>query len=168
MAVELTGVLLGGGLGLLGGLGGVFVGHLLSSKRDSVSRQVDGLRRIVAELNNHNRLALVFEQHINLGLRNLSVREFAQTALDLPGWKEATHELQERAWRFECMAFLPEALSDFEQLDQQISVIMDPYALEKENPAPEREHARKTAETLSLNIQRKVEARLKALGVVSR
>lgn len=66
MALELGSVIAGGVIGLIGGLGGIVLGHVFARRRDSISRSIDGLRLVIGELNKSRRLALFFEQQINL------------------------------------------------------------------------------------------------------
>ncbi|MBC7700552.1 hypothetical protein [Aquabacterium sp.] len=126
MALELGSVLIGGGIGLVGGLGGVILGHLLTGMRDSRNRRINGLQGVALELEKRRRLALDIAQHVNLGLRSRSHDEFLAQAFEIPGWKAATLALQERTWLVGCMAFLPEGIPYFQEIDQQISILMSP------------------------------------------
>lgn len=163
MALEVLGVVAGGAIGLLGGLGGVFLGHLLARKRDSATRAIEGLKLVVNELNRFSRLGLFFEQQINLGLRNSDVETFARDGLS-PEWMKATHELQETNWRFPCMAYLPEAMADFYEIDRLMLYVMDPYArAPTDGHEMSSEQAWKNFKILHAEIQAKVESRLKRL-----
>lgn len=126
MAIEATSALIGGALGLIGGLCGVVLGHVLSSSRDRTARRVEGLRQVMVELNRRGRLGLQFDQMVNHGLRTQVNNEFSSRVLELDDWKSATHELYEQAWKFPCMAYLPEAYPEFEEIDRQIGFVMDP------------------------------------------
>lgn len=157
MAIELGTAFVAGVIGLLGGLSGVFLGHILSSSRESNARRIDGLRQVTVELNKRSRLALHFDQHLNVGLRNSTPSEFALKAFELEGWREATHEWHEQSWKFPCMAFLPEALDEFEEMDQQIGYIMDPYA---EKPDDPKQKTREAARQDFFRLQTEIEVML--------
>jgi hypothetical protein len=126
MAIEASGAFIGGALGLIGALCGVFLGHILSSSREHAARRIEGLNRVMIELNRRGRLGLQFDQLVNVGLRSLDPYHLASQVSEMDDWKVATHELQEQAWKFPCMAYLPDAYSEFEEIDRQIGIIMDP------------------------------------------
>lgn len=81
--------------------------------------------------------------------------------IELPEWQKTTHELTEASWRFPCMAYLPAAQIDFEELDHLLGYIMDPYTRQ---PTAEHEMSSEQAwerfQEVTATIQRKVEARL--------
>ncbi|WP_342130820.1 hypothetical protein [Hydrogenophaga sp. OTU3427] len=165
MAIELLGVIAGGGIGLLGGLGGVLLGHVLARKRESANRSIDGLRLVVQEINRFSRIALFFEQQINIAMREeVSPSACATRLIAVPDWQKATHELQEAHWRFPCMAYLPEAKEDFAALDRLIGYVMDPY-VRTPNDVHDRtsEQAWEEMKQRMVRIQELVEARLARL-----
>ena len=164
MAVELVGVLVGAAVGLAGGLGGVFLGHLLVRRREANARGIEGLRTVVVELNRLSRLALYFEQQINIGLKDSDPYSFSSKVFEVAGWKEATHELQEANWRFPCMAYLPTATEDFLELNRMMGFIMDPYSQHpEEEEEMSRDQALETFHQLRAKVQKKVEAKLNTL-----
>jgi hypothetical protein len=164
MALELVGIVAGGSIGLLGGLGGVFLDHFVSRKRDAATRATDGLRLVVNELNRLSRLGLCFEQQNEIGLRESDIETFAGLAIAVPDWLKATHELQETNWRFLCMAYLPEAMDDFRELNHLMGCMMDPYArTPTETDDLKSEQAREKFKAVHSRIQDKVESRLKQL-----
>lgn len=162
MAFEQGSVLIGGLIGLAGGLGGVLLGHVLSRRRETQSRSLEGLRLVIAELSRLRRLALFFEQQINLTLREGHTTEAAKNLVATSDWQKATHEMMEAHWRFPCMAYLPNAQDDFEELSRFLLCIMDPYSR-----APGAEHemtsdqAHEKFREAAMRIRNKVEARLK-------
>jgi len=115
----------------MGGIGGVFLGHHLSQRRDRASRKIEGLRQVVAEINRFSRIALFFEQQINLASRDQDTEGIAKKLIGVAEWQKATHELQEAHWRFPAMSYLPDSTSSFHELDRLIGYIMDPYARTK-------------------------------------
>ena len=119
MTVELSGVIVGSCIGLVGGLGGVFIGHILTNRRESKTRKISGLQDVLRELQKRNRLALDITQHVN------SVGSSGERLFQVPGWKECTLALQERSWKVSCITFLPEAFEDFRILDSKIVQLMD-------------------------------------------
>ena len=164
MAFELIGVATGGAIGLIGGLGGVLLGHLLARKRESTNRNIDGLCLVVTELNRFSRLGLFFEQQINIGLRNEDVKTFAGRALMIPEWQKATQELQETNWQFPCMAYLPEAMNDFCEINGLMLYVMDPYARRQSDEYEmTSDQAWEICKVLHAKVRAKVEARLKGL-----
>jgi hypothetical protein len=155
--LQLLGVLFGGGIAL----GGSILAHQFARSRDSRNRQVDGLREVSRELEKRVRLSLDIVQHVNLGMRQKPPGEFARDAFQIDGWKEVTLTLQERPWRFACMAFLPEALTDFEALDINISRSMDVHVhpLVDGDPHPQ-EQAAIELRAVVRSIEKKIEERL--------
>lgn len=165
MAAELTGIVLGGAIGLIGGLGGVLIGQIMTSRREARSRRLEGLKSVVQELNKLARLSLQIAQYINPLVSQDPPDEVVKTVFNAPGWKECTHELQERSWHFPCLAYLPEAFNDFVQLEHQIYIIMDPYSEAPQDPSEtSREQAVLKFNQLYRSVSEKVEVRLKALG----
>ncbi len=128
MAVDLISASVGGAIGLAGGLGGVLLGHFLTGRREARTRAIAGLQSVVAELNRMNRLALFFDQQINGAAGEADGASLARAVTQAPGWREATHELQEAQWRFPCIAYLPEVKPDFLELERLMLYIMDPSA----------------------------------------
>lgn len=165
MAVDLAGVITGGAIGLMGGIGGVFLGHHLSQRRERASRKIEGLRQVVAEINRFSRVALFFEQQINLASRDQEAEGIAKNLIGRAEWQNATHELQEAHWRFPAMAYLPNATSSFHELNRLMGYIMDPYARTK---SPELELTSEEAweqfKKVSWHIQSLVEAELRKLA----
>lgn len=164
MAAELTGIALGGAIGLLGGLGGVLVGQIMTSQREAKSRTLEGLRSVIQELNKLSRLSLQMAQYINPLVAETTPNEIAKLVFCAPGWKECTHELQERSWHFPCLAYLPNAYADFVQLEHLVAIIIDPFREIPKNPSDTSRDQAVLAfnETYRL-VSDKVEARLKLL-----
>lgn len=164
MANDVLGVVVGGAIGLLGGLGGVVAGQLLTARREARARQIDGIRIVVEELHNRSRLGLQIDQYLNVRLRTETPDQISLTAFDNPAWPGYTHELQERPWLFACMAYLPEALDDFYELDRQLSIVMDPYCEAPEDHSqPKRSDAVEAFGRVAAVIQEKARCRLSNL-----
>jgi hypothetical protein len=165
MAAELTGIALGGAIGLVGGLGGVLIGQVMTSRREARRQKLEGLESVIQELNKLGRLSLQIAQYINPLVGKSAPHEIAKTVFNAPGWKECTHELQERSWHFPCLAYLPEAFNDFVQLEKLISIIMDPFCEAPADPSEtSRDQAALAFNQLYRSISEKVEVRLKALS----
>lgn len=126
MALELGSLIAGGVIGFASSIGSIVFAHYFTNRRETKSRKIQGLRDVIAEAERRRRLALEIAQYVNLALRKKSPEQFAQDAFDTPGWKEATHSLQERTWMNLCLAFLPEAVQDFEDADNLIARVMSP------------------------------------------
>ena len=164
MALEFTSAAIGGMIGLLGGLGGVTLAHTLTSRREARTRRIEGLREVVRELEKRRRLALEMDQHINLGLRAQTAQQLCESIFTVPGWKEATLALQERSWLFSCVAYLPEAVAEFQELDAYIGVIMDPHLEEPgTSSAGRRGRAIEKFNDISSEIRSKAESKLRSL-----
>jgi hypothetical protein len=164
MATDLTGIGLGGAIGLVGGLGGVLIGQLMTSRREMKNRKIEGLKSVVQELNKLSRLSLQIAQYINPLVHNTSPDEIARAVFNAQGWKECTHELQERSWHFSCMAYLPDAFNGFSRLEHLIAVIMDPYAEVPGSPnTTSREAAVLEFNRIYQSISRMIEERLAKL-----
>jgi hypothetical protein len=159
VAADLAAVLTGAGIGLIGGLGGVYLGHRFSTSREEVSRSIAGLAAVMAELGKLRRLALYFHQRLNIALLEESDPGILAAKLIDGPWQEATHELQEANWVFPCMAYLPQAEADFRKLDGLIRFIMDPYS---ENPSASGEKTRGQAIEEFMEVQRLVRSRVQA------
>jgi hypothetical protein len=126
MPLEMSSVLTGGAIGLLSGLGGVFLGHMLTRRRESNSRAIEGIKTVLAELETRRRLSLDIGQHISQ-LQPTNIGNLPNASLwDIPTWKDLTLAIHERPWLFPCTAYLPEAVPDFEKLDVDIIALMDP------------------------------------------
>jgi hypothetical protein len=115
MPVELSGVILGSCIGLVG----VALGHALTSGRDRRARRIAGLQDVQRELLKRERLALDITQHINTAGYD------GAKLFQLQGWKECSLTLQEKAWKTACITYLPEAIRDFQTLDSKIWQLMD-------------------------------------------
>lgn len=164
MALDFVGVVTGGMIGLVGGIGGVLLGHHLSQKRESVSRKIEGLRQVVEEINRFSRIALFFEQQINLASATQDPDEIAKHLISLPEWQKATHELQEAHWRFPAMAYLPASIESFRELNRLIGYFMDPSPrATASNLGMSREQALERFTRVAQHIQSLVEVQLKQL-----
>jgi hypothetical protein len=161
MTIEFASAALGGAIGLLGGLGGVALGHALTERREIRSRTIAGLNDVVRELEKRRRLSLDIAQHVNMYAAEASKDE-AKSIFDRPGWKDVTLALYERTWVFPCIAYLPTAKGDFERLDDLISLTMGKL----DDGFDERKYETSIAEIHRTvkKILVAVEARLAALG----
>ncbi|MDC7704057.1 hypothetical protein [Vogesella indigofera] len=164
MSFEISSAAFGAIVGLLSGISGVALTHVMIARRDAKARRIEGLREVFRELEKRRRLALDFDQQVNIGLRSKPPNELTSDIFEKPEWKEATLALQERSWLFACMAYLPEAVSDFQELDAYIAVIMDPH-LDKAGTATagRRSCAVERFNDHSRSIRQKLEAKLKPL-----
>ena len=124
MAIEFASAALGGAIGLLGGLGGIALGHMLTNRRETRSRNIAGLSEVVRELEKRRRLSLDIAQHVNT-FAAVAKKEEGRSIFDQPGWKEAILALHERTWVFPCIAYLPEVKPKFERLDHLIDTILE-------------------------------------------
>lgn len=163
MPFEFASAAIGGAIGLLGGLGGVAMGHALTARRESRGRAIEGLREVVRELERRRRLSLDIAQHVN-SFSAASSSEDNASLFTIPGWKEATLALYERTWVFSCIAYLPEAKDDFQRLDDQIVSTMDPLSNGADEAArQQRDESIAELHRLTNIIQAKLEAKLRKL-----
>jgi hypothetical protein len=124
MAIEFASAALGGAIGLLGGLGGIALGHRLTERREIRSRSIAGLNDVVRELGKRRRLSLDIAQHVNTYARE-AAKDGGKGIFDQPGWKDITLALHERTWVFPCIAYLSSAKPDFERLDDLIFLTLE-------------------------------------------
>lgn len=124
MPIEFASAALGGAIGLIGGLGGIALGHRLTERRDIRSRCIAGLNDVVRELEKRRRLSLDIAQHVNTYAAEATGDE-RKSIFDQPGWKDATLSLQERTWVFPCIAYLASVKPDFERLDHLIFLLLE-------------------------------------------
>lgn len=158
--IQFGGVLLGGLIALAGGA----LAHRFATDRESKSRTIDGLREVARELEKRGRLSLDIAQLVNVGLRGRTPDQFAHDAFSIVGWKDAALALHERPWRFSCLAFLPEAVTDFEALDRAVGSMLDVHdqPLVPEGVSSQDRIAKQIHECVRA-VESKIESRLRQL-----
>ena len=163
MPTDLLSALVGAGVAFTGGLGGVYLGHRFTSRRDAIERSITGLGEVISELGKLNRIGLYFEQRINGAKRAESDPEKLFDLLFDTDWMAATHELQESTWLFPCMAYLPDAEDDFRRLCQLMGHLMNPYSEPTEPGELTRDQTIEEFGEVIRQIRSQVEARLRQL-----
>lgn len=124
MALDTSGVIIGASIGLLSAVIGASLSHLLTARRDSTARKIAGLQDVRRELEKRRRLTLEIAQYVNKASSMYRPEARARKLFDTPGWRDAMLALQERSWVISCSAFLPEAESDFGELDGLIGDLL--------------------------------------------
>jgi hypothetical protein len=115
-------------------------------------------------MNRFSRIALFFEQQINMGPEGEDPLSCAKRVCMLPEWRAATHELQATHWQFPCLAFLPEASGDFKEISRLMLYVCDPYSRKPwADTEPTNEQAWSQIKGLFVVIESKVQHRLKQL-----